>query len=64
MLALRGLVARRLYGGFADTKQQAVGKQIVSTDDNGGFCMHRVSGSCCHTSYWGNVGGYAARGNT
>lgn len=40
---LRGLVARRLFGSFADTKRQAVGKQIFTFDDAGSFCMCKVS---------------------
>lgn len=44
---LRGLVARRLYGNFSDTKQQAVGKQIFSGQDELSFCMRRVSRNSC-----------------
>lgn len=43
VFALRGLVARRLFGGFADTKQQATGKQIFDTDTAGSFCMRKVA---------------------
>lgn len=42
---LRGLVARRLFGAFADTKQQAVGKQIFTFDNLGSFCMRKVDSS-------------------
>ena len=45
IFALKGLVARRLFGSFADTKQQATGKQIFATSDIGSFSMHRVSSS-------------------
>ena len=45
IFALKGLVARRLFGSFADTKQQATGKQIFATSDVGSFSMHRVSSS-------------------
>ena len=34
---LRGLVARRLFGKFSDTEQQAVGKQIFTGPDGISF---------------------------
>ena len=40
---LRGLVARRLFGKFSDTEQQAVGKQIFTGSDGISFSMHKVS---------------------
>ncbi len=39
---LRGLVARRLFGKFPDTEQQAVGKQIFTEADGISFSMHKV----------------------
>lgn len=40
---LRGLVARRLFGKFSDTEQQAVGKQIFTGPDGISFSMHKVT---------------------